>query len=459
MIPETRWATSGDLSIAYQVVGQGPPDVVFVQGFVSHVELAWEMPTFGPVYARLASFARLVVFDKRGVGLSDRTPRLPTLEERMDDVRAVMDAAGVERAALIGISEGGPMALLFAATYPERTSALVLWATFARTSRGPDYPGGWAPEDIEQRGYEVIRSHWGTGQALRRISFQDAPADDPAVLQLLARYERYSATPRVAVETLRFGAETDVRHVLGAVSAPTLVVHRTGDPLIPVGDGRYLAEHIRGARLVELPGAFHLSAAHQDGPVLDAIEDFLTGTRAHAAVDRVLKTIVFTDIVASTARAAEVGDRRWRALLDAHEAAIRRELARARGVAVKTTGDGVLAAFDGPARAIRCAQAITAQARALGLAVRAGVHTGECELRGDDLAGIAVHIGARVADAAAPGEVLVTGTVRDLVAGSGIAFDDRGMHALRGVPGEWPLLAVRPPRPEPVSRGGSGSRA
>ena len=440
MTPETRYAKSGDLSIAYQVAGNGPIDIVFVHGFVSHVELAWEMPAFAPIFARLASFARLIVFDKRGMGLSDRPPRLPTLEERMDDVRAVMDAAGSERAALFGVSEGGPMSLLFAATYPERTLALVLWATFARPMSAPDHPIGIDAE-VAARTYEYIEKNWGTGRVLRRIALQDAP-DEPVLWQLLARYERNAATPAAAVAAMRFGIDSDVRHILSAISVPALVLHHTGDPLVAVEHGRYLASQIAGARLAEFPGDFHLSATGRDEPLLDTIEEFLTGERRDHPVDRILKTVLFTDIVASTQRAAELGDRRWRAVLDAHDAMVRREIQRARGQEVMATGDGFLAAFDGPARAIRCAQAIRAHARTLGLEIRAGLHTGECEIRGGDVAGIAVHIGARVVALAAPGEILATGTVRDLVAGSGMDFIDRGTQPLKGVPGEWPILAV-----------------
>jgi class 3 adenylate cyclase/esterase/lipase len=441
MVPQTRYARSGGLSIAYQVAGDGPIDIVLVQGFVSHVELAWETPAFAPIYERLASIGRLVVFDKRGVGLSDRTAGLPTLEERMDDVRAVMDAAGSERAALIGISEGGPMSLLFSATYPERTTALVLWASFARVAWAPDHPIGVVPQ-VSEAAYRYIEKRWGEGAVLRRLVAQDAP-DHPGVLQMLARYERNAATPSSAVAALRFGVETDVRHILSAIAVPTLIVHHSGDPFVPAAHGCYLAAHIPGAQLAEFPGDIHLSVVGGDAPLIDAVEEFLTGERRPHPVDRVLKTVLFTDIVGSTQRAAEIGDRRWRALLDAHDAMVRREIARAHGREVKTTGDGFFAAFDGPARAIGCAQAIGAQARGLGLEVRVGLHTGECEIRGDDLAGIAVHIGARVAALAAPGEILATGTVRDLVTGAGIEFAERGTQALKGVPGEWPILAVR----------------
>jgi class 3 adenylate cyclase len=442
-VPKTRYARCGDLSIAYQVAGDGPLDLVFVPGFVSHVELFWELPGFGPVLRRLAQFSRLILLDKRGTGLSDRVARLPTLEERMDDLRAVMDAVGSERAAVLGISEGGPMAILFAASHPERTAALVLWGSFARTVQGPDYPIGIPPDLIEHT-YALTEQSWGEGAMLARIALQDVPRD-AALLELLGRAERNSATPLGAVAALRFANETDVRHVLPAITVPTLVVHRTGDRLIPVALGRYLADHIPGARWAELPGDFHVGGqpgANDD--LLGEVEEFLTGARVHAQpeADRVLATLLFTDIVGSTERAAALGDRRWRDLLNAHDAAVRRELVRARGREIKTTGDGFLAAFDGPARAIRCAQAIGAAATKLGLAVRAGVHTGECEVRGDDLAGIALHIGARLAALAEPGEILATGTVRDLVVGSGIAFADRGEQTLRGVPGVWRVFAV-----------------
>ena len=443
---ETRYAKSGDLSIAYQAVGSGP-DVVFVAGSVSHVELGWEAPPTAPVHRRLSRFGRLITFDKRGVGLSDRTTELPTLEQRMDDVRAVMDAADCERAAVVGMSEGGPMALLFAATYPERVSALVLWATFARVAWAPDYPDGIDVQEAEAF-MDQIEESWGHGRVLPLIATQDAP-DDEATRRRFARYERASATPAMAAAANRFSLYIDAREALDAISAPTLVIHRTGDPLINVAHGRYLAEHIRGARFSEYPGDFHESALGKDEEVLDEIEEFLTGSRGEREIDRVLKTIMFTDIVESTERAVSMGDGRWHEVLEAHDSAVRIELERFHGDEVKTTGDGFLAAFDGPARAIRCAQAITGKAADMGLDVRAGLHTGECVARGDDLAGIAVHIGARVGSLAGPGEVLVTSTVRDLVTGSGVEFHDRGRHELKGIPGEWQLLAV-PPGSRPV---------
>ena len=443
---ETRYAKSGDLSIAYQAVGSGP-DVVFVAGSVSHVELGWEAPPTAPVHRRLSRFGRLITFDKRGVGLSDRTTELPTLEQRMDDVRAVMDAADCERAAVVGMSEGGPMALLFAATYPERVSALVLWATFARVAWAPDYPDGIDVQEAEAF-MDQIEESWGHGRVLPLIATQDAP-DDEATRRRFARYERASATPAMAAAANRFSLYIDAREALDAISAPTLVIHRTGDPLINVAHGRYLAEHIRGARFSEYPGDFHESALGKDEEVLDEIEEFLTGSRGEREIDRVLKTIMFTDIVESTQRAVSMGDHRWHEVLEAHDSAVRGQLERFHGDEVKSIGDGFLAAFDGPARAIRCAQAITGKAADMGLDVRAGLHTGECVARGDDLAGIAVHIGARVGSLAGPGEVLVTSTVRDLVTGSGVEFHDRGRHELKGIPGEWQLLAV-PPGSRPV---------
>jgi len=439
--PETRYARSGDLSIAYQVTGKGP-DLVLVPGSLSHVELGWETPATSLLYPRLSRFSRMITFDKRGTGLSDRSAELPTLEERMDDVRAVMDSAHCERAAVVGISEGGPMALLFAATYPERVRALVLWATFARVTWAPDYPQG-IDAQLGEQFCDQIEASWGHGRVWPLISTHDAP-DDEATRRHLARMERNSATPAMAAAANRFALRIDARHALSAISAPTLVVHRTGDPITSVVHARYLAEHIRGARLAEFPGEFHLSYLGKDEDILDEVEEFLTGTRQQPDIDRVLKTVMFTDIAGSTAQAARSGDRRWHELLEAHDSTVRRELDRFCGQEVKSTGDGFLACFDGPARAIHCARAISDKAQTIGLEVRAGLHSGECIPRGDDFAGVAVHIGARVAGLADPGEVLVTSTVRDLVAGSNIEFADRGRHTLRGVPGEWQLLAVAP---------------
>ncbi len=438
-MPETQYAQSGDLSIAYQVLGDGPMDVVYVSGFISHQELAWEMPYQLPIH-RLSAFARLITFDKRGTGLSERTLGYGEAEDRMDDIRAVMDAAASERAAIIGLSEGGPLAILFAATYPERTSALVLWDTYARGHLGTDYPIGLDPL-VTKQFIEHIAAVWGSGHAMQ--AFLGAAIDDEERRRAVARFERNAATPKMAAEVLTRNVEIDVRSALPAVSAPTLVVHRTGDPVLPLRLGKYVADHIPGARFVELPGDFHVSGEEGgDEDVIDLIEEFLTGHRAERPVDidRVLATVLFVDIVESTQRLTAMGDRKWRELLDTFRSAERRELERYRGREVNTRGDDILATFDGPARAISCAHAIAAAARPLGIEVRAGLHTGEVELQGEDIAGIAVHIGARVAALAGAGEVLVTSTVRDLVAGSGIEFSDRGRHELKGVPGEWTIL-------------------
>ena len=441
MEPETRYARSEDVHIAYQVVGVGPRDLVLVPPFVSHVEHYWEDPLVTRFLTRLASFARLILFDKRGTGLSDRVPpdRLPTLEQRMDDVRAVMDAAGSRQAALFGLSEGGPMGALFAATYPERTTALVLYGTFASTVRDAAYP--WAMDPQERRKViEAIPEQWGRGTYAELLA--PTLASDERFRSWWARLERLGASPGAAMALRRMNGQIDIRQTLSAIRVPTLVLHRTGDLDTSIEEGRYLAAHIPGARFVDLPGADHLPWAGDQDVLLDEVEEFLTGTRPAAEPDRVLATVLFTDIVSSTERAAELGDRRWRDVLFSHHAVVRRELDRFRGREVKTVGDGFLATFDGPARAVRCACAIRDGVGALGLSLRAGLHTGECELIGDDVGGIAVHIGARVAARALTGEVLVSSTVKDLVVGSGIDFQDRGAHRLKGVPGSWRLFAV-----------------
>jgi class 3 adenylate cyclase len=441
MRPETRYTRSGDVNIAYQVVGDGPIDLVYVLGWVSHVDLIWEEPLSARFLERLASFSRLILFDKRGTGLSDRVPDadLPTLEQRMDDVRAVMDAAGVERAALLGLSEGVPMCLLFAATHPERTAALVLMGGYARRLWAEDYPFGAAREDYDAF-LEDIHESWGgpVGLEVRAPSL----AGDSVFRAWWATYLRMSASPGAALALTRMNGEIDVRRVLPTISVPTLVIHRTGDRSLPVEGSRYLAERIRGAKLAELPGDDHLPWIGDQDDILDEIEEFLTGVRRGPAPDRVLATILFTDVVGSTERAAALGDRGWRELLARHHALVRRELERWRGTEVDTAGDGFLATFDGPARAIRCACAARDAMRELGLEIRAGLHTGECEVLGLSVAGIAVHIGARVAALAGGGEVLVSSTVRDLVAGSGISFEERGEHELKGVPEKWRIYAV-----------------
>jgi class 3 adenylate cyclase len=442
-IPETKYAKSGDVHIAYQVVGDGPFDLVFMPTFASHVEFIWEEPAYTRFLQRLASFSRLILLDKRGTGLSDRVTDAATLEERMDDVRAVLDAVGSQQAALLGASDGGSLAALFAATYPERTRALVLYAAIAAAAYNDEHAWAATPEQMALV-LEAMQG-WGSREFALAFLAMEAPsvAADERFQEWWMRFLRLSASPGAALALTRMSMQIDITRVLPTIRVPTLVVQRTGDLMVPLDWSRYLAQRIPHAKLVELAGQDHMPAAGDAEALLGEIEEFLTGTRAAMETDRVLATVLFTDIVDSTKRAVALGDRRWRELLDSHDAGVRRELARARGREIKTTGDGFLAAFDGPARAIRCAAAIVGSARSLGIEVRAGLHTGECEVRGDDLAGIAVHIGARIGALAGAGEVLVTSTVRDLVAGSGIAFADRGQHELKGVPGKWQVLAVQ----------------
>jgi class 3 adenylate cyclase/pimeloyl-ACP methyl ester carboxylesterase len=439
--PKTSYARNGDVNIAYQVLGDGPLDLVFIPAFVSHLDLYWAAPETTAFFRRLASFSRLILFDKRGTGLSDPVSEAVTLEERMEDLRAVLDAAGSQRAAVFGLSEGGPMSLLFAATYPERTTALITFGSFARFMTGPDYMWEFR-EDFEERlarFSDAVENHWGEGRAL--ALFMPSLAGDDSAPRMLGMFERAAASPAMVRALMRFNAEIDVTHILPTIGVPTLVLHRVDD-LIPVEMGRYVADHVAGARFVELAGHDHLPWLGDSGAVLDEIEHFLTGARHAAEPDRVLATVLFTDIVGSTDRAAELGDTRWRALLESHNERVRRQLGAFGGHEVKALGDGFLATFDGPARAIRCACAIREDVGSLGIDVHAGVHTGECEMIREDVGGMAVHIGARVAAHAAPGEVLVSSAVRDLVVGSGIEFADRGTHDLKGVPGEWRLLAV-----------------
>jgi class 3 adenylate cyclase len=416
-----------------------------VPGTVTHLEYEWEAPPARVRFVeRLSTFARLIRLDKRGTGMSDRVAasELPTLEQRMDDVRAVMDAVGVQRAALFGVSEGGAMSILFAATYPERTSALVLYGAQARFLRAEDYPWGIDPAHYERVLAETPDT-WGRTDD-RVLRFAPSLADDARHREWYRTNQRLGASPGTAIALFKMNMGIDVRHVLPTVRVRTLVLHRTGDQSMPVEHSRYIAERIPSAKYVELPGVDHAYYAGDSERIIREIEEFLTGTHHEVEPDRVLATILFTDIVGSTERAAALGDRQWLELLDAHHAAVRRELARFRGREVRPTGDGFLATFDGPARAIRCAGAIRDEVRTLGMDVRAGLHTGEIELLGDDVGGIAVHIGARVAAEAGSGEILVSGTVKDLVAGSGIEFADRGARALKGVPGEWRLFAATP---------------
>jgi pimeloyl-ACP methyl ester carboxylesterase len=428
--PETRYAKSGDLNIAYQVVGKGPLELIYVPGWISNVELMWDEPAHAHVLDRLASFSRLILFDKRGTGLSDPVPldELPTLEERMDDVRAVLDAVGCEQAALFGFSEGGLMSVLFAATYPDRITALVLYGVFAKRIWSPDYP--WAPKpEARAREIEELEKNWSHTMDLDKL----APSEDEAFKNRLATYFRRSASPGAAVALMRMNTQIDVREVLPSIQAPTLVLHRRDDLDASVDEGRWLAEQIPGATFVELPGDAHTLWGGDTDSVVDEIEEFLTGARRGPEPDRVLATVLFTDLVGSTEQAKKLGDRRWRELLERHHTLVRQQLDRFNGREIDTAGDGFLATFDGPARAIRCGYAIESGLRGLGLEVRAGVHTGECELFAEKVAGLAVHTGARIASHARPGEVLVSRTVKDLVAGSGIRFDDRGEHELKGV--------------------------
>ena len=439
-VPETRYAKSGDVHIAYQVTGGGPLDLVLVPGFVSNVEAVWNAPARARFLQRLASFSRLILFDKRGTGMSDRTSQIFTLEQRMEDVHAVLDAAGSRRAALWGFSEGGPMSLLFAATYPQRTHAVVLYGSYAKRSVAPDYPFGWEPARWDAFLANLERS-WGTPEGVDLKLWAPSIAGDRQLAAGAAAYFRASASPGAALAVMKMNREIDVRDVLPSVRVPTLILHRTGERVSEIGHARYMASRIPGAKLVELGGEDHLPWVGDAESVLQETELFLTGARHSAEHERVLATVQFIDIVESTERAAVLGDRRWRELLEGFQSLVRGQLAQFRGREIDTAGDGFLAAFDGPARAIRCAAEIRVHARALAVEIRAGVHTGECEVIGDKLGGIAVHIGARVAGKAAPGEICVSQTVKDLVAGSGIAFAERGAHALKGVPGEWRLYA------------------
>lgn len=441
MQPLTQYAKSGDVHIAYQVLGDGPLDLVFVPGFVSHLEAGWQSPRRATFFKRLASFSRLILFDKRGTGLSDRSSHLFTLEQRMDDVRAVMDAADSQRAAIFGISEGGPMSILFAATYPERTNALVMYGAYAKRSWAEDYPYGWRDEEWEAF-FNNVEKNWGTPQGFDLNVWAPSVAQDESAGEDMARFLRSAASPGAVKAVMQMNREIDVRHVLPSVLVPTLITHRIGDRNIHIQQARYMAERIPDAKLVELPGEDHIAWFGDIEPILGEVEEFLTGMRHRSEPDRVLATMLFTDIVGATARAAELGDKKWRDLLRRHHHLVRTELERFRGREIDNSGDGFFATFDGPARAIHCAKAIQNEITSLQLTVRVGLHTGECEVIGEKVTGIAVHIGARVMSHAKPGEILVTSTVKDLVPGSGLSFVECGMYALKGVPGEWHLFEV-----------------
>jgi class 3 adenylate cyclase len=440
VVPQTRYAKKGDAHIAYQMVGEGNPlDIVLVSTWFSHVDARWDLPGYAHYLRRLSSFSRLISFDKYGIGLSDPIPSkaLPPLEDWMDDVRAVMDAIGLERAAIMGASEGSLMAELFAATYPERTSALVLVNATARVSAAPGYEIG-APRDLQERLVAIVEQTWGRGDLMAAIN--PSLADDPAAAEAWGRFLRLSASPATAAAVMRMLFGLDVRDVLQTIRVPTLVVHRSDNPIVTIDQGRYLADHIEGATFVAVPGADYGLAVGDVDVVIDEVEEFLTGSRPPHATDRVLATVLLTDIVDSTRRAVELGDGRWRELLERHDELARTEVVRFGGVIADFAGDGLLASFDGPARAVRCAFALRDRLRTLGVEIRAGLHTGEVERRSEGFAGIGVHIAARVLALAGAGEVLVSRTVRDLVTGSGLAFVDRGTHTLKGVPDEWEIL-------------------
>ena len=437
---EIGYATSGDLRIAYQLLGDGPVDLVIAPGFVSNLDLMATAAAFEPLFERLGQWARCVIFDKRGTGLSDRDLGFGSLEERSDDIRAVMDAVAMDRAALFGYSEGGPLSILFAASYPERVQALALYGSFARIVEAPDYPLGM-PADVVVSLAEYVEKEWGTGRAL--LPFLQHVPDSQAARQEMARYERGACTPSMARHIIEANASIDVRPILPTISVPTLILHSEGDPLVPVALSRYLAEHIPDARFVSAPADYHWTANGREIWFYDELASFLTGERPSvSASERFLGTVLFTDIVDSTAQAARMGDRAWRGLLDRHDALAAAKVGAFGGRVVKTTGDGLLATMDGPSRALECAIAIRDAVEALGIKVRAGVHTGEFERRGTDIGGLGVNIGSRVAALAGPDEVWVSRTVKDLTSGSGLRFQEQGRHTLKGVPEEWELYSL-----------------
>ena len=436
-----RYARNGDINIAYKVVGDGPRDLIFIQGNITNLDIYWDDRRYREFCERLAAFSRLILFDKRGMGLSDRVES-GTMEDRMDDVRAVLDAVGSNRAVVMGASEGGLLATLFAAAHPERTESLVLLGSEVREERDTGWPWG----EFTRAEFEAVMgdwTRWGEGDGVEKRAPSLADADAQAARGWWARLQRNAGNPRSIEAFNRASFGTDTRAILPTIHVPTLVAHRRDDRAVPVGNGRYLAEHIAGAKYVEMSGIDHIPWIEPD-EAIDAIQEFVTGSRPLVEVDRVLATVLFTDVVGSTARLAELGDQGWARLLAAHHAAIRREIARFRGEEVDTAGDGFLAMFDGPARAVRCAQACVSSVRELGLDIRAGLHTGEVVRAAGEPGGMAVHIGARIAALGSAGQVLASSTVRDLVAGSGIRFTERGVHKLKGVPDRWRVFEVTP---------------
>ena len=438
-VPQTRYVKSGEVHIAYQVLGSGPVDLVLVPGWVSNIECFWDDPAFARFLETLASFSRLILFDKRGTGLSDRVTHMPALETRIDDVRAVMGAVGSERAVLCGYSEGGPMCALFAATHPARALGLIMIGSYPNRIRSAESPWGRTPQELDALNKQC-ETDWGAPVSIEKI--MPSVAQDETVRNWWGRFLRMSASPAsvIALNTMNFGI--DVRHVLPAIRVPTLLLHAVGDPQVPVSASRYMAQRIPGAVYVELPGVDHAPWVGDSEAILNEIQRFLVAAQQPVEADRVLATVMFSDIVGSTERAVTMGDRSWRELLAQHHQVVRHELQRFRGQEVDTAGDGFLATFDGPARGVRCAARLVEALRPLGLDIRAGLHTGECEMVGNKVAGIAVHIGARVATAAQSGEVMVSSTVRDLVSGSGLRFEDRGIQTLKGLPEPWRLFKV-----------------
>ena len=441
MVPETRYAESGDVHVAYQVIGEGRPDLILVPEFWHAIEAQWDHPALGDFLLRLSSFGRLISFDQRGTGVSDPLPRdeVPSLEQWLDDISCVMEEVGSNQAVLVGMGGGGSLSMLFAATYPERTSGLVLVNSFPRLSQAPDYEWGRAPA-VEDEVLHVMRTGWGRGVLLDVVA--PSKVGDESFRQWWARYQRLGSSPNTIVRMRRMLDDFDIRDVLPSIRVPTLVLHRAGNTFVRVEHGRYLAEHIPGARYVEVPGRDYFAFLGNADTFVDEIGRFVKGLERAPEGDRVLATVMFTDIVESTRRASELGDRPWSELLERHHAAVRRELKRFRGHEVDTAGDGFFATFEGPARAVRCALTVRDAVRPLGLEIRAGLHTGEVEISDRAVRGLAVHIGQRVLAQAEPGEVLVSSTVRDLTAGSGLAFSDRGAHSLKGVSDEWRLFEV-----------------
>jgi len=438
VLPVTRYALSGDVNIAYQTMGNGPIDMVIVPGGWSHVEFMHEMAGHAEVLRRLSTFGRVITFDKRGQGLSDRMSGAPSLEQRMDDVRAIMEAVGSQRAALLGLSEGCPMSILFAATYPERVSHLVLIGGFAAGTLKLD-PGCF--EDFEER-LSALAKSWGSGLTVKMLN--PSQADDADAVALFAKFERLSTSPGAFKSLSRLNAEIDVRSILPTLRIPTLVLHRRTDALVRVERGRELAAQIPGAKYIEYPDGDHLPFTGDTDALLGDIEEFITGKRESSSSDlqRVLATVLFTDIVDSTRSVVDIGDQAWRRLLDSHDKLAKQIVEKHRGIMVKSTGDGILATFDGPGRAVRCALALGAASKQIGLPLRAGLHTGEIEVRGRDIGGIAVHAAARVMGQSQSSEVLVSRVVTDLVAGAGLKFSERGSHELKGLPGRWDLFAA-----------------